>query len=90
MKEKSRDRWKNSSYPEIRVKRVWVNEFQLYIDFFNILKNLYWHISIWGFYDKSDIFAVSVCYNMLIMCDRNYLWIKNIRDFMQSIHNITE
>ena len=30
MKEKSRDRRKNSSYPEIRVKRVWVNEFQLY------------------------------------------------------------
>ena len=32
MKEKSRDRQKNSSYPEIRVKRVWVNEFQLYYD----------------------------------------------------------
>ena len=31
MKEKSRDRSKNSSYPEIRVKQVWVNEFQLYI-----------------------------------------------------------
>ena len=30
MKEKSRDQRKNSSYPEIRVKRVWVNEFQLY------------------------------------------------------------
>ena len=31
MKEKSRDRRKTSSYVEIRVKRVWVNEFQLYI-----------------------------------------------------------
>ena len=31
MKEKSRDRQKNSSYPEIPVKRVWVNEFQLYV-----------------------------------------------------------
>ena len=30
MKENNWDRWKNSSYPEIRVKRVWVNEFQLY------------------------------------------------------------
>ena len=30
MNEKSRDRRKNSSYPEIRVKRVWVNEFQQY------------------------------------------------------------
>ena len=29
MKEKSRDRQKISSYPEIRVKQVWVNEFQL-------------------------------------------------------------
>ena len=31
MKEKIRDRRKNSSYPEIRVKRVWVKEFQLYL-----------------------------------------------------------
>ena len=30
MKEKIRDRQKNSSYPEIRVKRVRVNGFQLY------------------------------------------------------------
>ena len=34
MKEKNRDKQKNSSYPEIRVKRVWVNEFQLYDPFF--------------------------------------------------------
>ena len=33
MKEKSWDRRKNLSYPEIRVKRVWINEFQLYFDF---------------------------------------------------------
>ena len=26
-----KDRRKNSSYPEIQVKQVWVNEFQLYI-----------------------------------------------------------
>ena len=31
MKEKIRDRQKNSSYPEIRVKRVQVNGFQLYL-----------------------------------------------------------
>ena len=36
MTENSRDRRKNSSYPEIRVKRVWVNEFQLYIQY-NVL-----------------------------------------------------
>ena len=29
MKEKNQDRQKNSSYPELRVKWVWVNEFQL-------------------------------------------------------------
>ena len=33
MKEKIRDRRKNSSYPEIRVKRVQVNGFQLYFKF---------------------------------------------------------
>ena len=31
MKEKSRDQRKNLSYPEIGVKRVWVNKFQLYM-----------------------------------------------------------
>ena len=31
MKEKNRERRENSSYPEIRVKQVWVNEFQLYV-----------------------------------------------------------
>ena len=34
MKEKIRDRRNNSSYPEIRVKRVRVNGFQLYIYIF--------------------------------------------------------
>ena len=42
MKEKSRNRQKNSSYPEIRVKRVWVNEFQLYKGFFFISKVRKW------------------------------------------------
>ena len=32
MKEKNRDRRINLSYPEILVKRVWVNEFQLYME----------------------------------------------------------
>ena len=34
MKEKIRDRQKNSSYPGIRVKRVRVNGFQLYLNLF--------------------------------------------------------
>ena len=33
MMEISRDRRKNLSYPEIRIKRVWVNEFQLYVKY---------------------------------------------------------
>ena len=35
---KIRDQRKNSSYPEIRVKRVWVNEIQLYLDLNNTLR----------------------------------------------------
>ena len=39
MKEKCWDRQENSSYQEIRVKRVWVNEFQLYILSYSVISD---------------------------------------------------
>ena len=38
IKEKNRDRRKNSSYPEIRVKRVWVIKIQLYMNESKLLR----------------------------------------------------
>ena len=44
MKEKIRDRQKNSSYLEIRVKRVRVNGFQLYFEYYQSYRC--WHLLI--------------------------------------------
>ena len=57
MKEKIRDRQKNSSYPEIRVKRVWVNEFQLYMSVSYNLCSLYFKPSYIRDIHEDDRFA---------------------------------
>ena len=69
MKEKNQHQRKNSSYPEMRVKRVWVNEFQLYIII---------HVCVPHFYDLSTLVG---CWSSVFIRRIIYIFFFNLCPF---------